>query len=148
MKTVTVYPEQEHLSISERIQQLSPPKYAQKSFGIFDLNSKIRKWLIQLVHPGSSFDSFILIVIILNSLSMACIDYNVVNEHYEPISEGSWRNKLIENLEIAFILIFFIEFLAKSIAFGFFSGADAYLRDNWNRFDFIILLFRYDFMSV
>ena len=37
--------------------------------------------------------------------------------------------------------IFFFEFLVKVIAMGFFLNSGCYLTDNWNKLDFLIVIF-------
>lgn len=39
-----------------------------------------------------------------------------------------------------FTLIFALESLLKSIAYGFFISKDAYLRETWNQLDFFIVV--------
>lgn len=89
---------------------------------------------------SSLFNNFILVAIILNSILLACVDYRFVDDNYQPRTDGSVRNGVIEKAEIVFTIIFAAECLLKSIAFGFARGEEAYLKDGWNVLDFIIVL--------
>ena len=117
-------------------------EYVEKSLGCFGIDSHLRQWLINICTPGSNFDNFILAMIVLNAVSMACIDYRHVDENYEPIAEKSLRNMIIEKAEIVFLVIFILECFIKIMAFGLIQGKKAYLRSAWNTFDFLIVLCR------
>lgn len=112
------------------------------SLGIFSIKSPIRKQVIDLVMPPSHFDRCILVTIFLNSLAIASLDYNVIDENYQPSTNLSMRNKIIENTEIMFTVIFASESILKSVAFGLISGKRAYIRDGWNALDFFIVVVR------
>eukprot|EP00835_Amoeboradix_gromovi_P003024 NODE_187_length_15673_cov_0.222743.p1 type:complete len:1475 gc:universal NODE_187_length_15673_cov_0.222743:15514-11090(-) len=43
-------------------------------------------------------------------------------------------------MDLVFIVLFSMEFLLKTLAFGFVFNKKSYLRNPWNRFDFIVLL--------
>lgn len=101
-----------------------------------------RQRVIDLVSPSSYFDGFILASILLNSILLACIDYQVVDDKYQPRSDLSTRNNVIDKCEIIFATIFVIECILKIIAFGFVRGERAYLRDGWNVLDFVIVIIR------
>ena len=119
----------------------SPP-YTRKSLGFISIESSFRRRLIRLISPKSSFDSFILCCIILNTISMACVDYRYVDDSYEPVSVDSLRNYIIEIAEIFFMAIFIAECLIKIIALGLITGTQSYLKNSWNVFDFIIVILR------
>jgi len=103
---------------------------------------KYIRWLVD--SPDSYFNSITLSMIVLNSLVLACTDYSNVDENYQPSSNGSTRNTLVEISEIFFILVFLIECIFKIVAFGFISGKTSYLRrDSWNVMDFLVVVARY-----
>lgn len=79
-----------------------------------------------------AFDNFILFVIIINSLFMAAYDYADREGKYE------W-NRISDNSEKIFTVIFIIEFLIKIVAMGFVVHRNSYLRDPWNWLDFIVV---------
>lgn len=127
---------------SAEVHPMDGSMYAPFSLGFISIESPIRKWLIKVASPGTKFDFFILMMIILNSTLMAFVDYRYVNDDYEPLSDVSWRNRTLEIAEYIFLIIFFVECLAKIIAFGFIRGRHAYLRSSWNVFDFITVVIR------
>lgn len=127
---------------SAEVHPMDSSLYAPFALGCISLESPIRKWLIKVVSPGSRFDSFILMMIFLNSTLMAFVDYRYVSDNYEPISEVSWRNQTLEIAEYFFLAIFFLECITKIAAFGFIRGRHAYLRKSWNVFDFITVVIR------
>jgi voltage-dependent calcium channel L type alpha-1D len=95
---------------------------------------------LKQIVTSSFFNNAILVAIILNSIAIACVDYRFVDESYQPRTDDSLRNSVIEKAEIVFTIIFAAECLLKSIAFGFVRGKEAYLRDGWNVLDFIIVM--------
>src|SRR6056300_173388 len=95
---------------------------------------------LQQVVASSFFNNFTLIAILLNSIALACTDYRHVDNNYQPKTDGSLRNDIIEKAEIVFTVIFVVECLLKSIAYGFIRGNRAFLKDGWNVFDFIIVV--------
>lgn len=114
----------------------------EKSLRIFAIGSPKRQLLIRMCTSGSKCDTFVLVMIILNAVSMACVDYRHVDNNYEPISEGSLTNSVVEKAENIFMFIFILECIIKILAFGFICGERAYLRSAWNIFDFLIVLCR------
>ena len=74
------------------------------------------------------FDRIILILILLNSLFLAMNDYDFRN----PDGKTSWRNDLVNESELVFLLLFTIECTIKTIGMGFVVGSGTYLRDTWN----------------
>ena len=97
-----------------------------------------RQRTVNLV-SSSYFDAFILVAIILNSILIACVDYRVVDDNYQP----SIVTSIIEKCEVVFTVVFATECLLKVIAYGFMKGRHAYIRDGWNVLDFIIVVIRY-----
>ena len=124
------------------LEERPEPQYTEKSLGFVSIHWPIRQILIKTVSSGSKFDNIILAVIALNTICMACVDYSVIDENYAPSSNGSVRNSIIEIAEVFFLVIFFIEFIVKAVAFGLVSGPEAYLKKKENMFDALILLTR------
>lgn len=137
--TSTVHP-------SENIQHSSigalHSEYVQNALRFINIESKIRKKCIQIVRPGSHFNSFILALILLNSIAMAFTDYRFIDENYNPRTDVSTINFVIEKAEIFFFIVFVLEFILKITAYGFVLGKNTYLRDSWNQLDFIVLVLR------
>jgi len=94
---------------------------------------------IRSLTTSKYFDSFILVAIILNSLLIACYDYTVVDNYYQP-SVSSTRNYIIDKFELIFTAVFAAECVLKIISQGFVNGKNAYLQDGWNMLDFILVL--------
>jgi len=67
-----------------------------------------------------------LILIILN-----CVTLSMAN----PIEP----NNTLEIIEMVFSIAFTIELLSKIIAMGYYTDTNAYMRDNWNVMDFLIV---------
>ena len=137
--TSSVHPNEEEKS-SEKNQIHT--RFVKKSLGFVDIDFKIRKLVINIIRPGSCFNSFILVNILLNSLAMALLDYRFIDENYNPRTDLSTINYVINKSEYIFFCIFFLEFFMKIIAHGFFFGKNTYLRDHWNQLDFIVLVMR------
>ena len=135
MGSATVHPVEIECSSEEQ-------RYTRKSLGFISIESPFRKYLLRLIVPGSHFDNFVLVTIVLNAVTMACIDYRYVDENYDPISEHSLRNRAIEVAEFAFMIIFILECAIKIVALGLVKGKEAYLRNSWNIFDFLIVIMR------
>ena len=95
---------------------------------------------LRRIVTSTHFNNCILFAIIVNAILIACLDYRFVGDDYQPRTDDSLRNDIIEKAEYVFTIIFAAECIAKSIAFGFIRGNDAYLKDSWNILDFVIVL--------
>ena len=102
--------------------------------------SSWRAKLISFVSPSSIFDNFILAAIVLNSITLACVDYEHVDSQYQPSTDSSPRNLIIEKAEYVFTFIFACECILKCAAYGLWRGKQAYFRDGWNVLDFCIVV--------
>ena len=129
-------------SNNEDAGMLKPDGLVDRSLGIFSIKSSFRKRIIDLVSPSSHFDKFILVAIFLNSIAIASVDYQVIDTNYQPRTDVSVRNNVIEKTELIFTIIFTAECILKSIAYGFLKGKHAYIRDGWNTLDFFIVVIR------
>ena len=118
--------------------------FVKYSLGFLSIDSRIRKKILNLVSPGSPFDSFILFVIFLNSISIACIDYRCIDGNYNPRTDVSTINLIVEKLDIIFTAFFVAEAILKIFAYGFICGENTYLQDHWNKFDFIVVSLRWE----
>jgi len=78
------------------------------------------------------FDDFIYHIIGLNSF-LLILD--------APILTDEYQNKSLNLLQNIISGIFIGEFIIKIIVMGFVIGKKSYLKDEWNRLDFIIVLF-------
>jgi hypothetical protein len=86
-----------------------------------------------------AFDTFILFMILMNSLMLALTDYGHVNGDGEPDPRYSSRNEVIGSTEIIFTTVFAVECVLKIISLGFVQGPGAYLKDGWNCLDFFVV---------
>lgn len=105
--------------------------YDKNSCYCFGEHSSLRRNIVWLLcHPF--FEGFIIFMILLNSLFLACYDYG----DRENLSK--W-NKMIEKSGLIFTIVFSIEALFKIIAMGFISHRNSYLKDAWNWLDFSVV---------
>lgn len=98
-----------------------------------------RQRLRNVASTGGALDTFVLANIALQAIAMAFTDYRLihVDDHYNPSSEHSVRNRVIAMAEYYFIVVFVIELLIKAVAFGLIG----YLRrSRWNQMDACIVL--------
>jgi hypothetical protein len=73
------------------------------------------------------FDRFILLVIFFNCIVLA------LDKEVDAITNN------IETIDFVFLLIYSWEMTSKIIAMGFVMQINSYLRDNWNRLDFVVV---------
>ena len=106
---------------------------------LFDEASVVRQRCVAII-LHKRFDQFILFLIILNSITLALVEFTKVDDKNVPVTEGSWRNQIIEVTELPFTILFTIECVLKSIAMGFVVERGSYLRDPWNNLDFFVVV--------
>lgn len=93
---------------------------------------KLRRGFVYVIcHPY--FDNFIITMIFLNSVLLACYNYS------DRENETEW-NKIIENIGVIFTITFTIECFIKVIAMGFIAHRNSYMRDYFNCLDFLVVL--------
>lgn len=109
---------------------------SEKSYNLFSLSNPFRRFLIQ-ISSSPNFDLFTLFIIFLNTIKLIWDTYN------RGLSSDSSKYQASYSLDIIFTSIYTLEFLIKSISFGFIYGKTTYLSDNWNRADFLILIFSF-----
>ena len=95
-----------------------------------DLNNPIRRAAIALIE-WIWLEVFMLITTFLNCIFMSL---------YDPCDNSSRISNLDKTTSYIFIFIYFSEFLLKITAMGFITGQYSYLKDNWNRLDFLIVI--------
>ena len=129
-----------------------------KSLCYFDVDHPLRAWCIKTIAPGTWFDNFILFLIIFNSITMGLTDYGVVEKSSNTPTGGSGSTKgyrigsdfdsstesgnniFVEVAELPFLILFTLEMLTKMVALGFRGGANTYIKDSWNKLDFLVVL--------
>lgn len=94
-----------------------------KSLFLFSFMNPIRRFCIRLICT-QWFDHFIISVILINCVLLA------------TETEKDW-------IEYTFACIYTTEMMLKVIGRGFVLHKHAYLRDPWNRLDFVVVMFGY-----
>lgn len=84
-------------------------------------------WVVNLRY----FDFFIMIVICLSSIALACEN---------PVIEKSPSNEILNNFDYAFTGVFAIEMLLKVIDLGIILHPGSYLREFWNIMDAVVVI--------
>ncbi|EAR94798.2 cation channel family protein (macronuclear) [Tetrahymena thermophila SB210] len=102
----------------------------QKSLYIFSMQNKIRRAFYFIV-KNPLFDNIILAGIILNSVKL-------VSDTYDTGSDSQKQASQI--LDIMFTVFFSIESCLKIVSYGFFFDENSYLRDNWSKLDFFVVV--------
>ncbi|XP_062575412.1 voltage-dependent R-type calcium channel subunit alpha-1E-like [Saccostrea cucullata] len=125
----TIY---ELVSEIQNDQQLHTINENDRSLFIFERKLFIRRLAIY-VTESKFFEGFILITIIANCIVLAL-------EEHLPNKDRTKRTIELEKSEVYFLFIFTTEAVLKIIANGFFCGRNAYLRDNWNKLDFLVVI--------
>ena len=99
-------------------------------------------WRTKLINFVSSslFNNFIVAAILLNSIALACVDYEHVDHNYQPSTDSSPRNSFIEKAEYVFTFVFACECMLKCAAYGLWRGKQAYFCNGWNVLDFCIVI--------
>jgi len=101
---------------------------------VLSLDNPFRKKLIGFLE-WKWFDRFILVVIFINSCSLAAFDPLDTVE----INPQSTKRDVLQMASLVFTAIFLAECVFKIIALGLF-GKGAYLDSGWNWLDFVIVL--------
>ena len=104
---------------------------SRKSFGLFPLRWRIRKFVFQVVSEPI-FDFFILCLIFANAIMFAM---------YDPLHPTSPVNLAIIDTNVFFLICYTIEMLLKMFAFGVYweSKHRTYFRSGWNVLDFFVV---------
>ena len=97
-----------------------------ESLYVFSRNNKFRIFLANITN-NVWFNIIMIVIIMLNSFILV----------FETIPELKFIN---EYTNILFVIVFTLECIIKIIASGFVLGPHTYLKDNWNKLDFIIVL--------
>ena len=84
------------------------------------------------------FEAFICTVIMLSCVVTVYDLYAFPPSAYKEDSRGE-KQRILVGLDWTIAAVFLIEFLLKVTASGFVLGETAYLKDPWNRFDFLLL---------
>jgi voltage-dependent calcium channel L type alpha-1D len=82
------------------------------------------------------YENFITLVILANSVMLACTDYN--DRIYGP-DYVSIYNLNMGQVDTAFTIIFLVECILKILAMGFLLHKNSYMRDPWNWLDIFVV---------
>ena len=69
-------------------------------------------------------------MIMSNAVTMACVDYQHVDENYIPSSNLSSTNVILEMVKLYFVYFLVVEFILKVIASEFIKVGQDYLKDS------------------
>lgn len=58
----------------------------------------------------------------------------------DPVNVNSARNDILDNFDLAFLVIFIFEMVAKIIVYGLVLGPRSYLRSRWNILDCFVVI--------
>ncbi|KAK3264415.1 Caveolin-2 [Cymbomonas tetramitiformis] len=108
-----------------------PNKLHGNSFLIFSPGNRFRMTLARIVY-SPVFEGSV-ICLILTSSAMLTL-------HSATTEEGSFEEVLLRTSSLVFSIIFVVEMLLKMIVMQAFIGEDAYIKSNWNRLDFFVVL--------
>jgi len=106
-----------------------------RSLYLFRANTAIRRTSLWITE-WKWFDRFILLAILVNSITLAITDYQ---GRLDP-NYISPREKEMQFIEYVLTVIFIMEFLLKVLARGFVVHPKSYLRNYWNVLDFIVVV--------
>jgi voltage-dependent calcium channel L type alpha-1D len=95
----------------------------------------IRRKLVWFIE-WKPFENFITLVILANSIMLACTDYNERIFGHDYISIA---NLNMAQVDTAFSIIFLFECIVKILAMGFIFHSNSYMRDTWNWLDFFVV---------
>ena len=82
------------------------------------------------------FEKFITACIFINSILLTTREYR---NKYDPDYESKW-NKIVDLVDLIFSVVFIAECVMKIMVMGFCRHKYAYMRNAWNRLDFIIVV--------
>ena len=127
-----------------------PATHATRVLGCMTMRNPVRRLCVAIVE-NPRFDNLVLFLIVLNSLTIAMTDFSVhlidTDPHSDlygqPLSTKSTLNKVVEDSEIYFLVLFTIEMLLKMVAYGLIMHKGAYLRDSWSWLDFVVVVTGY-----
>ncbi|XP_037083301.1 voltage-dependent calcium channel type A subunit alpha-1-like isoform X2 [Pollicipes pollicipes] len=118
-------------TVDESEQPSGPkPMLPYSSMFILSPTNPVRRaahWVVNLRY----FDFFIMFVISLSSIALACED---------PVDEKSDKNKILNMFDYAFTGVFTIEMVLKVIDMGLILHPGSYLREVWNVMDATVVI--------
>jgi len=119
--------------------EVIPQQICERSLCYFHIKHPFRQLCLRLTY-NPDFQRFILLTILFSSVTLALVDYTVVDSSGYPTAKGSTRNLIIEVSEPIFSAIFMFEAILKIVAVGFSRDENSYLRSGWNILDFFVII--------
>ncbi|KAG2468021.1 voltage-dependent L-type calcium channel subunit alpha-1S-like isoform X1 [Polypterus senegalus] len=112
-----------------QLKEKAVPMPEASSFFIFGPQNKIRKLCHRIVN-ATTFTNFILLFILLSSISLAAED---------PIDPESFRNQILAYFDIVFTVIFTTEIVLKMTTYGAFLHKGSFCRNYFNILDLLVV---------
>ncbi|XP_063153765.1 voltage-dependent L-type calcium channel subunit alpha-1S isoform X1 [Candoia aspera] len=113
-----------------QLKEKAVPMPEASSFFIFSPTNKIRVLCHRIVN-ATWFTNFILLFILLSSISLAAED---------PIQAMSFRNKILSYFDIGFTSVFTVEIILKMTAYGAFLHKGSFCRNSFNILDLLVVV--------
>ncbi|XP_061488483.1 voltage-dependent L-type calcium channel subunit alpha-1S isoform X2 [Rhineura floridana] len=112
-----------------QLKEKAVPMPEASAFFIFSPTNKIRVLCHRIVN-ATWFTNFILLFILLSSISLAAED---------PIRAVSFRNQVLEYFDICFTSVFTVEIVLKMTAYGAFLHKGSFCRNYFNILDLLVV---------
>ncbi|XP_056413583.1 voltage-dependent L-type calcium channel subunit alpha-1S isoform X2 [Hyla sarda] len=112
-----------------QLKEKAVPMPEASSFFIFSPTNKIRVLCHRIVN-STTFTNFILLFILLSSISLAAED---------PIRTESFSNKILSYFDVVFTVIFTTEIVLKMTAYGAFLHKGSFCRNYFNILDLLVV---------
>jgi hypothetical protein len=107
-------------------------RFSRDSLHFFGNKNRFR-WACVWITTHPRFETFIISMIALNSITLGIKDYTDVNNE-------SRRNRVVDACDPIFTYSFLAECVLKIVSMGWISGHNTYLHDAWNWLDFIVVV--------
>ncbi|XP_066559414.1 voltage-dependent L-type calcium channel subunit alpha-1S isoform X2 [Amia ocellicauda] len=112
-----------------QLKEKAVPMPEASAFFIFGPQNKIRKLCHRIVN-ATTFTNFILLFILLSSISLAAED---------PIDPESFRNQILAYFDIVFTVVFTAEIVLKMTTYGAFLHKGSFCRNYFNILDLLVV---------
>ncbi|XP_026533908.1 voltage-dependent L-type calcium channel subunit alpha-1S-like [Notechis scutatus] len=113
-----------------QLKEKAVPMPDASSFFIFSPTNKIRVLCHRIVN-ATWFTNFILLFILLSSISLAAED---------PIRADSFRNQILSYFDIGFTSVFTVEIILKMTTYGAFLHKGSFCRNSFNILDLLVVV--------
>ncbi|NXW55229.1 CAC1S protein, partial [Eurystomus gularis] len=112
-----------------QLKEKAVPMPEASSFFIFSPTNKFRMLCHRIIN-ATWFTNFILLFILLSSISLAAED---------PIRAESFRNQVLRYFDIGFTSVFTVEIILKMTAYGAFLHKGSFCRNSFNILDLLVV---------